>query len=125
MDTTEMAAIRADELATFTDTAVRGVFAEGTPNDLGESVPSYTAGTATACLVLFTGGQERRSQDIQPVLWDAIARVPYDYTIAYRDRLTLTHRFGVALASSITFEVVGQPQHGMGHVEVKLLLVTP
>ena len=125
MDSTELASIRADELATFTDTGVRMVYTEGTRSVSGKSTVTWPDGDSTTCLVLFTSSQERRGADIQPVSWDAIARLPHDFTIAYRDKFRLTRRFGVALAAAVTFQVVGHPQPGLGHVMAKLQQVTP
>ena len=97
----------------------------GARSATGKITTTWVDADSTDCIVLFTSGTERRGADIQPVSWDAIARLPYDNTIAYRDKFRLTHRFGVALTTAITFQIVGHPQPGMGHIMLRLQQVTP
>lgn len=69
-----------------------------------------------------------RSKEVQEegevVIKPAMLRLPVDTTIDRRDRVRLTKRHGEALAESVEYEIVGEPQRGPSGLVLGLQKVT-
>jgi len=93
------------------DTAVPQVYSR-TFNAVGEPVVTFTVGTAFACGLDMRPGSERQAPGNTLTDYDATVRVSWDNTLNTKDRISVTHRFGVALSAALVFDVVAPLQQG-------------
>ena len=105
------------------DTCVRLAYGSSSTDDYGMPVATYTAGEAMSCGFDPTA-KEEAMDGTQVVMTDAKLRLPIGTTLDHRDRIRITHRFGVALASPPTFEIIGEPERGPSGLVLNLRLVT-
>lgn len=92
--------------------------------DYGPSMdyPTYTAGDPVVC------GYKPTSKEVmdgsQVAMTDGKLRLPIGTDVSHLDRIRLTHRFGVALSTPETFEILGQPERGPSGLVLNLRMVT-
>lgn len=103
-----------------------------TLNNYGEPVPTWTAAyLSVPCGFEFSPFKFRARETGMPGMETSEilvrARLPIAYydTVSQNDRLRLTHRFGVALNTSETYEVQGFTERGPSGLVVNLQRVEP
>ncbi|MCA9968527.1 MAG: hypothetical protein KC423_29985 [Anaerolineales bacterium] len=110
--TTDLAAMRATQEDHMMDTCVHVIYSS-TQDLHGQPVPSWADGDTLACGVKMDPGIEIQV-GAQTVRVDVALRLPlaaYN-DINQADRFRITHRFGVALTTAETYEVIGLPHRG-------------
>ena len=109
----DLAAMRGVYGDSLHDTCTIGTHSQTTAN--GRTRDVWTDGAATTCGYKPEPGSERTEQwgtSMVVLRYDATLRLPLGTTITYEDRVTITHRYGTALGTAITLEVVGRPRQG-------------
>lgn len=124
LSTTEMTEMRADQAGHYNDTCKILVWSAGTAESYGATPDVYTAGSAMACGVEMTGGKEQTRADGTLTVIDAVVRMPLATIVTVKDRIQITKRHGVTLATALTFSVVGQPKWGPSALVIDLQSVT-
>jgi hypothetical protein len=124
----ELAGMRAANEAAMMDSCLVLVYSTDATDDYGIPVPTYTAGEPVPCGLDNLAGRGYRSSrevmiDSQVVILDARLRLPVGTTIKAADRVQITHRFGEALANSVTYDVIGDPMRGPSGLQVNLKAV--
>lgn len=114
-----MAGITATIEDSLLDTCTVDAYTE-LAGELNEPEVTYTAGAATPCRFRATSGMVNIVPDFGLAGVDAMLRLPLGTTITNRDRVTVTHRYGIALAEPQTYSVAGDPAPGIASLEVKL-----
>lgn len=93
-----------------------------TQDDWGNPSATYTDGDALACGFEHGAPDEiQESGDVPRI--DGRLRLPLGTTLDERDRVRVTHRYGVELTSAETYEVVGPARRGPSGLYVDLRLV--
>jgi hypothetical protein len=87
------------------------------------TAPVWAAIAETACGFDPRGSSERWRSDATLGVYDAMLRVAHATTIAPKDRVQLTKRYGVAV-TTIIFEVAGPPLRGPAGQQAPLKAVT-
>ena len=102
-------------------------YAAGTANEFGESdAPTYTESVGTVCGLDMnpnTGrskGGEFAGQDMTRIQYDAVVRLPVTVAVKETDRFEVTHRFGEALDSALTYEIVSPILRGPSGIRLVL-----
>ena len=119
----ELTGMRAAQTGHMMDTCTVDAYSE-TFNSFGEAVVTYTAGAAQDCGLDMRPGSERHDPNKTALEWDATIRLAITTAPNARDRITVTHRFGEALGTSLTFNVVGPIQRGPSGIRLLLKRVT-
>lgn len=118
----ELAALETDQEAHMMDTCSIGVY-HAVPDGYGIPTPTYQAGAAVIC-----GLNENVRQEVQSrgevVMVDAVLRLPVGTAVDSRDRITITHRFGVELTVKPVYNIIGAPRTGASGLLLNLTLVT-
>lgn len=103
-----------------------------TLNDYGEPIPTWTtAVTGAKCGFEFSPFKFRAREVGMPgaetseILVRARLPIAYYDTVDQNDRLVLTHRFGVLLTSSETYEIQGFSERGPSGLVVNLQRIEP
>jgi head-tail adaptor len=78
----------------------------------GQEIEDWPDGVIVACGFQPTAGAEQRRADMTILAYDARLRLPLGTAITYLDQVRITHRYGAALATPLTFQVEGDPQQG-------------
>ena len=91
------------------------------PDAYGNPSPTYTAGSPVVCGFKPTSREVQGSGEVDMV--DAKLRLPIATTLDSRDRIEVTHRYGVAITPEM-YEVFGPPERGPSGLVVDLKLVT-
>jgi len=118
-NTDELTRMQAAQQAGMMDTCIVSTFAAGETDPYGEPSQSWTDGAATRC-GLNMATQREVMDGTQVVLADAVLRLPIATVIGARDRVTVTHRFGVALNPVLNYEWIGEPMRGASGLRVNL-----
>jgi hypothetical protein len=95
-------------------------------DDYNNPTSTYIAGASYPC-GLDEAPRDREAMDgTQVVMMDAKLRMSIDVDgeISNADRLRLTHRFGVALATPRDYEIIGAPRRGPSGLVFALRKVT-
>lgn len=102
-------------------------YAAGTPNEFNEAdTPTYTESVGTMCGLDMnpnTGrnrGGEYATQDMTRIQYDAVVRLPIEVTVKETDQFQVTHRFGEALDTPLTYEIVSPIQRGPSGIRLVL-----
>lgn len=96
------------------------------PDAWGQPTVTYTPGAAIACGYSPAGGQATQEVQLEDKTLAKVAatvRLPLGTAVATRDRIQITHRFGVVLAGPITLEVAGPVRQGPSGLQVDLIQV--
>jgi hypothetical protein len=109
--TAELSGMQAAQEEAMQDTCVLLTWFSGSQNAFGEQVETWTPGDPLACGYNPQGGREVAGADAAPILTDATVRLPISTEVDRKDRLQITHRFGVAITPE-TFEIIGEPRRG-------------
>jgi hypothetical protein len=121
--TAELTRMQATQDAAMQDTCIVMAYSGGAEDDYGMPLPAvYTAGETLAC-GLNTNPRREAMTGAQVAMVDARLRVPIDTVLDVRDRLRITHRFGVAITDE-TYEILGVPRRGPSGLLVDLKRVT-
>jgi hypothetical protein len=95
-------------------------------DDYNNPKQTFIAGASYSC-GLDESPRDREALDgTQVVMMDAKLRMSLDLegVIANVDRLRITHRFGVALATPLDYEIIGAPRRGPSGLVFALRKVT-
>ena len=111
LTTTQLAQMRHVHGELMGDTCQIGTFAAGTADTHGYVPGSYTYATAIDCGFSWQGTTEGHTAAMTTAQADAMLRVPHTTSIAVRDRVKLTYRYGTDI-TDLVFEVVGIGQRG-------------
>lgn len=101
------------------DTCVVLVWSSGSSDAFGQPVETWTAGDAIACGFNPKGGREVNAGEATPIITDASVRLPIDTALDRKDRVQITHRFGVAITAQ-TYEIIGEPRRGPSGLQLDL-----
>lgn len=115
----ELAGMRTAQDGHMLDTCVIRVYSR-TFNGFGEPVPAYTDGSAIACGLDMRPGRETQQDDMTVLSYDATIRLPIATTLDRKDQIKITHRFGEALSTALTYRVEGPIQRGPSGIRVAL-----
>ena len=116
---TQLSRMRATWTASLGDTCQIGT-RTGTPDTYNEPVDSYSYATGVACGIEYTSSREVERDPGKIITIDATLRLAHGTTLSHRDRIKLTHRYGTALSTAQTFEVVGYPHEYVAGIVVDL-----
>jgi hypothetical protein len=106
LSTPQLAQMRYAHGVLMGDTCQIGTYAAGTADGFGQVKGSYTYATAISCGFEWKGTDEKHTAAINTYQADAILRTPHTTSVAVRDRVKLTYRYGTDI-TDLTFEVVG------------------
>ncbi len=116
---TELSRMQSAQDAAMQDTGVILRYAE-TRDGYNNPDADYTAAdTSTACGLEMTDPDEVQESGNVPLV-DAWLRLPIETTIETRDRVRITHRYGVELSDPMTFDVEGPVKRGPSGLVVGL-----
>lgn len=120
---TELSRMQTAQDAAMQDTCVVLEYSGGATDDYGMPLPAiYTAGDTLAC-GLDTNPRGEAMSGAQVAMVDARLRLPIGTVLDVRDRIRVTHRFGVAITAE-TYEILGVPRRGPSGLLVDLKRVT-
>lgn len=122
VDAKDLAVMRADQTLGMYDTCKIGAYTA--PSTSGGS-PSYSYGAAIACRFVPGANGESRTAKMTVVVTPARVRLPMGTTVTAKDRVQITHRFGVALGTALEFNAQGQPSQGATCITLELREATP
>jgi hypothetical protein len=120
--------MRAVQESAMQDTAIH-LIRTATDSTFGDETVTYEDGETYACGFDPTGGDDRdlnasgrSATETEVVISDARLRLPLEAlpAISPHDRFRVTHRYGEALDTPQTFDVLGYPQPGPSGVLVEL-----
>lgn len=118
----ELAAMQAAQQAAMQDTCVLQTYSE-TINAYGSPVGAWTDGAPQACGFDPKGGREMAAANNTTVITDATLRLPVGTVVDMRDRIKITHRFGVSVTATV-YGIIGPARRGPSGVQLDLLRVT-
>lgn len=122
--TAELSSLQATQVESLQDTCVLQSWSSGSADAYGQRVETWTDGAALACGYKPTGGREVWGVEDQPIIIDATVRLPIATVVNRKDRVRVTHRFGVELDSAEVFEIIGEPRRGPSGLQLDLRRVT-
>lgn len=120
--TEELERLQGTQEGAMQDTCLVLVYVSMT-DKYGLPKPVYGDGYEVACGLELVRPNERQGRGEVPVI-EARLRLAWDSVIDERDRVKVTHRFGVELASPQTFEIVGPVVRGPSGLVLNLRVVT-
>ena len=116
----ELARMQAAQADSLQDTCVLQVWSSGSSDAYGQRVEAWTDSAPMACGFNPKGGREVNGGEASPIITDASVRMPVGVTVDRKDRVKITHRFGVALTAAQVFEVLGEPRRGPSGLQLDL-----
>lgn len=124
-DADDLTFMQATQEAAMQDTCVLLRYTELDPDVYGNVRHQYEEGDSSDCGFDPTASNEVM-EGTQVAVTDAVVRLPIALhgQIDQFDRVKITHRFGVALDSPPTYELIGLPERGPSGLVVNLRLVT-
>jgi hypothetical protein len=105
------------------DTCRRMVFVEDIADAYGMPATEWVEDVALEC-GFDAMAKPEAMEGTEVVMADAVMRLPMGTELDHRDRLKVTHRFGVMVEEPETFEVIGEAERGPSGLVLKLRLVT-
>lgn len=99
------------QAASLMDTCHHLVYSES-QNAINEVVATYTENNTDVPCGLKQSGNERSRKNDTVVQYDATIRLTLSERWNVRDRIKITKRFGVALATPLTYDIVSPAQEG-------------
>ena len=108
--TTELARMQATQEAAMQDTCRIGAY-RSTEDAYNNPAREYVYGEALDCGVEHVKADEVQDTGAVPEI-DARIRLPIATTIDARDRVMVTHRYGVELADAPVYEIEGPVKRG-------------
>ena len=118
--TAELSGMQDTAEESMMDACTLGVWSSGSADAYGQRVETWTPGSPFACGFNPKGGREVAGAEATPILTDASVRLPIATVLNRKDQITITHRFGVALSPTQTFEIVGEPRRGPSGLQLDL-----
>lgn len=120
----QLASMQAKQKEMMQDTCRIQTYADGVTNEYGKPTPKWTEREIDIpCGVSFSNRQWE-SQGTEESLIERVIRLPMDTIISQKDRVRVTHRFGVALTSPEVYEVLGEAIRGASGLRVNVRRVT-
>jgi head-tail adaptor len=116
----ELRGMQATQVESLMDTCLLQVWSGDEADDYGQRVETWTDSEPLACGFNPKGGREVSGPDKEPIVTDASVRLPIDTTVHRNDRISITHRFGAALAEAQVFEVAAEPRRGPSGLQLDL-----
>lgn len=123
----ELSQLKATHESHYSDTIIVQTFTSENLDTFGDSVnATYTDGSSISALFSPKGSSERRLQlpEMRVSEFDAVLHLPAGTTITDKDRVKITHRYGVALSPALVYSVTGTPLEGISGTIVALKKVT-
>lgn len=118
----ELTRLQATQSAHMPDTCL--ILTRSTLEDAyGGEVETFTPGSAVFCGFKATSKREVQEQG-QVVMAEAELRLPIGTAVTSKDRVRVTHRFGIALPSALDYDVIGHPSQGPSGLLLTLRRVT-
>jgi len=115
--TEDLARLQDVQESAMQDTCVVDVHSEDGVDTWGNPVKQYTAGSAVMCGVEQVRPDEVQASGEVPVI-DVVIRLPLGTIVNSADRVTVTHRYGVAQDTAMVYELVGPVRWGPSGVRV-------
>ena len=97
-------------------------YTDGGSDDYGAPTPTWVSDSPIACGFRVFKVDEVLGQTMVAIA-DAQVRLPIGSTVDPKDRITITHRHGVAV-SNVTYAFVGDPVRGPSGLVIDLKKVT-
>lgn len=114
--TTELERMQGTQVQAMQDVCVILEHVDGVTDEYGMPVPVWIEGPVTECGYdgrrHLEAGVPAGTPTTQVEMTDGRLRLPIDTRIEITDRVRLTHRFGVMLATPIMYELTGEPRRG-------------
>ena len=117
--TAELSGMQGTAEESMMDTCFLGVWSSGRADAYGQRVETWTPGSPFACGFNPKGGREVNAGEATPIITDASVRLPIDTALDRKDRVQITHRFGVAITAQ-TYEIIGEPRRGPSGLQLDL-----
>lgn len=108
--TTELSRMQATQEAAMQDTCRLGAY-RSTEDGYNNPAPEYVYGVLLDCGVEHVQPDEVQDTGLIPAL-DVRIRLPIDTAVDDRDRVMVTHRYGVEIANPAVYEIVGPVKRG-------------
>lgn len=122
----EIDALKETQNLHMQDTCIIQTFSAGSPDTYGQMTPTYTDGSPLACGLNMKSGKEQNrvvDPETKTVITLSTLRLPADTNVTPKDRIKITHRFGIALSTPLVFEVYQKPRLGSSGLLVDLIQI--
>ena len=119
----ELAAMQAHQDMHMMDTCTVDLYIDAGADVFGNPNPSWVASAPIQC-GFFPQRPDEGTQNTNAPLLLAQLRLPIGTAVTSRDRITITHRHGVALAVPEQFMMIGEPKKGPSGLVCVLEVVT-
>lgn len=119
---TELSAMQSAQDDHMMDTCTLDRYTDGGADIYGTPNPTWVSDTPIACGFNTTRVEEVLGQTMVPAA-EAAIRLPLATVLNPKDRITITHRFGVAITAQ-SYTVVGDAERGPSGLKVGLKKVT-
>lgn len=117
-DLTNMRAAQNDHMQDFCKVLS---YTAGTLNEFNEAdAPTYPESIGTVCGLDMRPGSERHGQNMTVIEYEATLRLPIEVTLKETDRIQVTHRFGEALDTALTYSIAAPIQRGPSGIRLLL-----
>lgn len=121
----ELVAMRAAQVAHYHHAGKVGTRSAETVDAGGQPVVEYEWSDEMDCGFAAGGSRIIRKDTAEPIVSDAVARLPYDTAVVAGDAFELTKAFGSDLDPTQTFIVSGEVASGPSGIVVQLQRVLP
>lgn len=116
----ELAGMRETQRDHMMDTCVILSYSSGTPNEYNEAdAPVYTEGSPLECGLDMGAGSRRFGQDMTPILYDAVLRLPMETAIKETDQVKIISRFDL-FPEPLTYRIVSPIERGPSGLRILL-----
>lgn len=121
----ELSRMQSTQEDAMQDTCVLLTRSEASTDEYNLPVVEWTESDPISCGLGFESPDREEGMDLAEVaMAEPKLRLPIDTDITNVDRVRMTYRFGVALDTALTFELVGNPTRGPSGLVVQLKAVT-
>ena len=122
--TSELLAMREAHFSHMNETC-RIAVGDGSRDEAGQVVHEWVEGDSVACGFGPAGKVDiKDTESGEPVIVDAVARLPHGTTVEAGNRFILESRWGTALSEEEVYDVVSEPRTGPSGAVVALRQVT-
>jgi hypothetical protein len=108
--TTELARLQSTQESAMQDTCDLLIYTQIGTDTHGLPVEDYLISTTSECGLDLRASKELVNAEMH--VYDARLRLPIDTVIGGIDRIRITHRFGVLLATPLEFDLLGETRRG-------------
>ena len=119
-----LALARARSDANLPDRCSLEAYASSASDSFGDETDTYADAVTHPCAFDPSASSEVMLPDNSRLIEDAQLRLSKSVTIGYRDRVTITHRYGTEVEEPTTYEVIGVPEYGAAALIVHLRAVS-